>query len=100
MCRRWCPDRKNSGGRWPRRNSAAGSNSATTCTGWKSSLGHSFRPRTSGLSQSGDLYDHIEIGRALPRVDALQRGHIGVVAADAHADVLLGDLGVVGGVVV
>src|SRR6201988_263577 len=56
--------------------------------------------RSGRLGQPGDLNDHIEIGCALPRVDTFERGHVGVVAADAHADVLLGDPGVVGGVVV
>ena len=49
------------------------------------------------LSQPGDLHNHVEIRCPLPGIDALQRGDVGVVAAGAHADVLLGDLGVVGG---
>lgn len=52
------------------------------------------------MSHPRDLHDHVEIGRPLPGIDALQRGDVGVVAAGAHTDVLLGDPGVVGGVVV
>ncbi len=52
------------------------------------------------LGQPGDLDVHVEVGGAHPGVDTLQRRHVGVVAADAHADVLLGDVGVVGGVVI
>src|ERR1700741_3513770 len=57
--------------------------------------------RYSGrLGQPGDLHDHVEVGRALARVNTFERGHVSVVAADAHTDVLLGDFGVIGGVVV
>lgn len=56
--------------------------------------------RESALSQPGDLHHHVEVGDALPRVDPFQRGNVGVVAAYTHTDVLLGDLIVIGGVVV
>src|SRR4051812_46695222 len=77
------------GGRWRPPPSTARSNSATTCTAWRSSL-----------SQPGDLDDHVEVGRPLTRVDALERRHVVVVATHADADVLLVDFLVVGGVVV
>src|SRR5271163_2123612 len=95
MSRLWCRAKKNSGALWRRRNSAVESNSATTCTASRSS-----RRKDSRLSQSGDLYHHIEVGRAFARVNPFQRRHIGVVAADTDADVLLVDLAVVGGVVI
>src|SRR6185312_17475502 len=55
--------------------------------------------RYSPLGEPGDLHGHVQVGGALPGVDAFQRGNVGVVAARPHADVLLGDLGVVGGVI-
>src|ERR1700739_4341450 len=60
----------------------------------------SFIASGYSLGQPSDLHDHVEVGRALARVDTFERGHVGVVAADAHTDVLLGDFGVTGGVVV
>src|ERR1700738_3858081 len=52
------------------------------------------------LRQPGDLDDHVEIGRPLPRVDTLQRRHIRIVAAHTDTHVLRVDVGVVGRVVV
>ena len=47
-----------------------------------------------------DLHDDVEVGGALPGIDALEGRHVRVVAAHPDADVLLVDLGVVGRVVV
>src|SRR3954453_4880651 len=56
--------------------------------------------RRTGSSQARDLHDDVEVGRALARVDALERGYVVIVTTDANADVLLVDFLVVGGVVV
>lgn len=76
----------------------AGSRSAAQAT--VAPIGGLKLRRESALSQPGDLHHHVEVGDALPRVDPFQRGNVGVVAAYTHTDVLLGDLIVIGGVVV
>src|SRR4051794_3126175 len=55
---------------------------------------------TMNSGQPADLHDHIEVGRPLPRVDALERRNIRIVPAHTDTDVLLVDVAVVGRVIV